>query len=177
MQRLSFRDRKKIPTLTFLVGVPASGKSSWINSHKNEGFVVVEPDAIRREITGNVSDQKQNDEVWKIAKENIIKALKDNRDVVLDATNVKIEDRRQVLENLPECNLRAIIFNCNPRQSMERIQKALEKGQDRADVPYGAILKMCEFFKNECSPEQLKSEGFEVEIFKRHDGQQHSKGK
>jgi len=56
-------DAKDLPELIFTVGIPGSGKSSWINSQK--GYEVVSLDDIRKSM-GNVSDQTKDNEVVNI---------------------------------------------------------------------------------------------------------------
>ena len=160
--QISPREEEQTPSLTILVGIPGSGKSTWIADNKKDDDVVVSPDDIRRELSGNVSDQTQNDKVWFLAKDRTSKALKAGKNVILDATNVSSKSRKRFISGLPECKRRAKRFEADPEVTFQRIRKQIEKGEDRSDVPHGAIASMYEQFKNQSSVQQLESEGYEV---------------
>ncbi len=53
--------KKLIPTFTMLIGIPGSGKSTWIKEN-SKGYEIVCPDVIRTEICGDISDQSKNNE-------------------------------------------------------------------------------------------------------------------
>jgi predicted kinase len=151
-----------LPALTLMVGIPGSGKSSWIAENKSENAVVVSPDDIRRELSGNVSDQTQNAKVWELAKQRTVEALKLGKDVILDATNVATKSRKRFLQGLPPHKLQAKRFEADPEETYKRIQKDLEEGKDRSAVPHGAIISMNEQFSKQSGPERLLEEGFEL---------------
>ena len=77
-----------------LVGIPGSGKSTYLRTLKNNNLRVVCPDEIRKTLTGNISDQSRNGEIWKLAEEEINSLLSEGFYVVLDATNVNTALRR-----------------------------------------------------------------------------------
>ncbi len=159
MIKLSQRD---IPTLTFMIGIPGAGKSQWIKNNTGENTVIVSPDALRKELLGNINDQTKNGQIWAVAKERVISALNDGRDVILDATNVASKNRRNFLTGLPAHKLLAKVFEGDPDVSYERIQKQIQRGEERANVPHGAIVNMHNQFKQQSNPEQLNQEGFEI---------------
>jgi predicted kinase len=72
---------------TITVGISGSGKTTWLLENST-GKRVISPDEIRRELTGDVSDQTKNKEVFKIAFERVINALNNGVSVIFDATNV-----------------------------------------------------------------------------------------
>jgi predicted kinase len=160
---ISYREKHaSLPALIMMVGIPGSGKSTWISKNSVENTVVVSPDDIRRELSGNVSDQTQNAKVWFLVKERTSKALRDGKNVILDATNVASKSRKRFLQGLPPHKLQAKRFEADPEESNRRIRKQIESGEDRADVPHSAILSMHEQFKNQSNPEQLQTQGFEL---------------
>ena len=59
-----------MPSLIELIGVSGSGKSTWIKNNKSKWnkTVVISPDEIRKELTGNISDQSKNKEVFELTK-------------------------------------------------------------------------------------------------------------
>ncbi len=151
-----------LPKLVFMVGIPGSGKSKFIKETTDENTIVVCPDQIRKELTGDVSNQTKNGEVWDLAKRRAAEALKNGKDVILDATNVSSSRRKGFSQGLPPHKLFAKLFYCDPEVSYQRIRKQIENGEERANVPHGAIVRMHEQFEKESKPEQLIGEGFEL---------------
>ena len=151
----------QLPEFIILIGLPGSGKSTWISKYnKNNKYIVVSPDDIRRELTGDVNDQQQNNKVWEIAKENTINSLKKGKSVILDATNTNIEYRKMFMGGLPPARLMAKVFEVDPEVSKERISKDIGDGKDRANVPPDIIDKMYDELNK--SKDKLEDEGFEV---------------
>ena len=150
-----------IPELIITVGIPGCGKSTWVNEHKGGAFVVC-PDDIRREITGNITDQSQNDKVWAIAKTRVFAWLNNKYDVILDATNVSTKGRRSFIEGLPKCRLVAQCFPMAPEEAYARIKKDLDAGVDRSVVPEELVYRM--YGEYLYTVKVLKSEGFMVFI-------------
>lgn len=72
-------------TLIILVGIPASGKSTWAGRQSAE---VVSSDAIREELCGDVTDQSRNSEVFALFHERLADALKYDRTVIADSTGL-----------------------------------------------------------------------------------------
>jgi len=62
-----------VPTLIFTVGIPGSGKSTWI--HSQDGFEVVSLDDIRKSL-GDVSDQSKDRTVVSMAKSRLNNLLR-----------------------------------------------------------------------------------------------------
>ena len=76
--------------LEILIGLPASGKSSYCKDKlkENRDIEIVSSDAIREEVFGDVNDQSHNGEVFNIVFKRVREAILNNRDVILDATNL-----------------------------------------------------------------------------------------
>lgn len=87
------------PTLTVLVGLSGSGKSTIATeiAHKNPNTVIVSSDAIREELTGNYENQEHNEEVFKVFHDRIRKNLEQKRNVIADATNLTMKSRRAIM--------------------------------------------------------------------------------
>lgn len=79
-----------------MVGLPASGKSTFANKHKE--CVIVNTDDIRQEILGDWKNQDNGDLIFKIAYERIGKALDSRHDVIFDATNVQRKYRKKIFQ-------------------------------------------------------------------------------
>jgi Predicted kinase len=156
------------PTLLMLIGIPGSGKSSWLNSQKkgnlrtlidNEPFWIVCPDALRKKRFDNVSDQSQNTAVWQEAKDLTTGFLQHGTAIILDATNVNTKYRRDFISELPPCKLLAKVFPVTPETAWERVMDDLLAGRDRATVPEETIYRMYGEFLY--TMKVLPSEGFE----------------
>jgi hypothetical protein len=58
-----------------LVGIPGCGKSTYLRKVNSPNVLIVCPDDIRRELTGDISDQSRNGDVWVAAEERIKSGL------------------------------------------------------------------------------------------------------
>jgi predicted kinase len=166
MYRISSRDPDDpTPALIFTIGIPGSGKSTWIKSmlesNEHGEIVIVSPDEIRYELTGNMSDQSVNYKAWMLAKQRTTDALKAGKDVILDATNVVAKNRKNFLKGLPPHALYAKTFETKPEEAISRVKKDIEEGKNRSNVPEDVIRKMHENFENQSTSEKLEEEGFE----------------
>lgn len=130
------------PTFTMLIGIPGSGKDRWINKQNLENTFVVTPDKIRKELSGNISDQSRNDEVWTIAKAQTIYFLNQNQNVILNATNVNTDLRRKFLSSLPPCKKVVILFDSEPDICCERIKNDIKRNIDGTNVPESVVYRM-----------------------------------
>lgn len=125
---------------SMLIGIPGSGKSTWL---KKSSKLVICPDAIRMWLTNDVSDQSQNDVVWKIALYTTIWNLENNFSVVLDATNVNTTLRRSFISQLPQnIEKHAIVFETDPEICIQRIHKDIIDNVTRSQVPPEVIYRM-----------------------------------
>lgn len=87
------------PTLIIMVGPPASGKTTLakhISSHF-DNYKIVSPDEIRKELTGDASNQEKNPEVFDIVYKRLIEYLDDGFNVIYDATNCRTTYRMKII--------------------------------------------------------------------------------
>ena len=110
------------PKFIIPVGISGSGKSTWINTLEGQGYAVVSPDDIRREVLGTVNDQSRGSEIFQIAYQRVVDALNAKNSVIFDATNVSSSDRREMLKYLKnnvnvDFDAYAKIFDGNPEVS------------------------------------------------------------
>lgn len=100
------------PTIFYCVGLPASGKSTWAETHKEElNAVVHASDSIREEL-GNINDQSKNELVFKILHQRIKDDLSAGKNVIYDATSLNRKRRiafLQELKNIP-CEKICVLF-------------------------------------------------------------------
>ncbi|MGV9199939.1 MAG: AAA family ATPase, partial [Promethearchaeia archaeon] len=127
--------QKSDPLFIMTIGIPGSGKSRWVEKNiPDEKFVIVCPDMIRKEVTGRISDVSQDKKVWSIAKSRVIAALREGKNVVLDATNVNQKHRQKFVKRLPPHQLYAKKFEVSPGTAKKRIQKDIETQKERSHV-------------------------------------------
>ena len=95
-------------TLTLMVGVSGSGKSTHAAKlAQTLPADIVEPDAIRLELTGNASDQSRNGEVFRLAHTRTEAKLRSGISVVVDATNLDRKTRAEWLAIARRCGAEA----------------------------------------------------------------------
>lgn len=125
-------ENKAMSTIYTLIGLPASGKSTFTKAM--DGCVVVSSDAIREELFGSAEVQRGHSHVFAIARERIAMAIRDDRDVVFDATNLTVGARRVALDQ--EAHHVAVLFT-TPVDECKRRNALRER-----HVPEIAIDKM-----------------------------------
>jgi predicted kinase len=151
MEKLNPDFKSEKPNFIIPVGISGSGKSTWIKTLEGQGYVVVSPDDIRREILGSVNDQSRGNEIFNIAYQRVIDAINSGKNVIFDATNVGSSDRKRMLDFLKQNVNRdfdayAKIFDADPEVSKERIKKDIEAGVDRSNVPPEVIDRQYQKF-------------------------------
>lgn len=100
-----------IKTLIVTMGVPGSGKTTYVNAWADQlrdlgqNPTIIRPDDIRKELTGDESDQTRNKEVFELAHDRLNQALITAEPVVFfDATNVSPFARKNIMEIVDEAN-------------------------------------------------------------------------
>ncbi len=93
------RQERQLPQcrLHILVGPAGSGKSSWARDHLQH-TVIVSSDRMRRELTGDPSDQSQNYLVFQRCMDRVREELHRGREVTFDATNYSAKLRTMPLQ-------------------------------------------------------------------------------
>ena len=92
-----------------MVGVPGSGKSTFASKHPE--CIVVSTDAIRKELFGDESEQKNGALVFEIAYARLAQAVALGHDVIFDATNVKRKSRAELFKRFPNVEHVAVFVN------------------------------------------------------------------
>jgi len=84
--------------LILLVGIPASGKSTLAGKLVQKGYTVINADAIRLELYGNEMEQGNPQDVFALFFQRLEGLLQDEKDIVVDNTNLKLAHRKQILD-------------------------------------------------------------------------------
>ena len=131
------------------IGISGSGKSTYIRRNfKPE--VVINPDTIRKELTGDIGNHTMETKLWgEIVPQRIHIALEKYGEAVLDATNVDSGLRGKFLKQFgSDVKKIALIFNVDPDITKNRIKTDLQNKVDRSPVPDYAVDRQYEKFKN-----------------------------
>lgn len=124
-----------MPTYYFMVGIPNSGKSTYA---KSLGCRVICPDEIRKQ-----HPEWNGDQVFELARREIIEALKAGKDVVLDASaTIRRWRARDIAVGKPYADRVVCLWMDTPlevclRRNNERIQR-----DGHVKIPQSEIKRM-----------------------------------
>jgi predicted kinase len=134
------------PIFIMMVGLVGSGKSTYAKQLSDDiNAIICNSDAIRGELFGNENIQNQNEEVFRVLHKRIKNNLKNGKNTIYDATNIKSRRRRAFLselKNIPcikKCIIMATPFHMCYKQNESRSRI----------VPYEVIDRM---YKNWNTP-------------------------
>ena len=133
------------------IGISGSGKSRLYNLNYQD-YVKICPDDIRKELTGSISDQSKNKEVFELAQKRIDDCIANDKNVFYDATNINTEYRKKFVNKYKETNVRIVyvILPADVNISYQRIKNDLDNKVDRSKVSYQVLLRQYEMYYN-CS--------------------------
>ena len=145
LKKLLSEDNTKKKKLYFTIGISGCGKSTYLNKHFSKD-IIVSPDDIRKQMTGNISNQDMNIAVWEDARSQLRTLLDTKGIAVLDGTNTSSYYRNLNLKEFNDLDIEkiALVFPANVKVSYDRIQQQLKKGIDRANVPYSVVQRQYE---------------------------------
>lgn len=138
------------PILYMLIGVPSSGKSTWIASHDWDwnNTVIISTDNIidrRAEAQGKTYSDVFQSEIKSATAEmeqNLRQAIKANKNIIWDQTNLTPKTRRSKLEKIPNNYKKIAVFFKTPSEQElhNRLTKrATEIGKH---IPRNIVLGM-----------------------------------
>jgi len=128
--------------LYVLVGLPASGKTTYANN--NLDAVILSSDEYREKMYGDINDQMHNSEVFDALYKDMIRLLRDSKNVCVDATNISRKSRSRIINLIRDshiyCDIECVLFATSIGTILYR-----NSIRDRV-VPIGVINKMlCSF--------------------------------
>ena len=148
-----------MPTMYMLIGVPASGKSTWVEKHKGDALVISTDNLI--EIYAADNGKTYNDVFFehikiatKIAMEHAEAAFAAGQDVIWDQTNITKKSRKGKLAMVPEHYRKTAVFFATPLE--EEWQRRLNSRPGKS-IPAHILDSMVEMLE---MPEQ--DEGWSV---------------
>lgn len=145
-----------------LMAIPGAGKSTWIEQQgPPAGVTVVSPDEIRLALTGDMSNQDRNAEVFAEARRQAAEALAAGDDVVWDATNVTARARADILSIAKAARAHAELVVLDVPLAVAKERNA---GRERV-VPEDVLDRMFGQFHDSLG--QIGTEGWDVIQFDR----------
>lgn len=126
-------------TLLITVGVSGSGKTTFRKTL--EDYKCVSPDDIRKEVTGNISDQSKNNDVWIKAYERLRTYLECGFNVIFDSTACNVFTIKSLQDIAEKFNCKVLfkLFETDEQTAFDRIQKDLQNKIERSNVPRAVI--------------------------------------
>ena len=105
--------------LYMLIGVPGSGKSTWIRSRSHDAVVAstddkIEAAAAAQGLTYNDVFESEYKAANAAMREDVKQAVKDKRDIIWDQTNLTAKSRRGKLGQVPKSYERIALFFPTP---------------------------------------------------------------
>lgn len=154
-KKFDIRELKK-PFVIMLIGVPLSGKTTWIKNNIPKDFpiTIISRDDIIMEVGKGDNyneayesiDEEGEKEVNKILRERIINANSKRENVIIDMTNMSSKRRNTLNHFKKEYNRIGILF---PFLSKEEYEKRNEKrkSEESKYIPYSVIRSMIDNYK------------------------------
>lgn len=93
-----------MPELILVVGLPGSGKSTWISNKYSYdrlftgGITILSSDQVRQELYNDINDQTHNEEVFQYIKDKAVAKLELGHKVIIDATNLTRKSRKSITD-------------------------------------------------------------------------------
>lgn len=147
-----------MPTLYMLIGVPASGKSTWVKSNKGHAIVASSDDYIEQqaERLGSTYSDVFDDYI-KLANNHAIssarQAFSDKQDLIWDQTNLTKNGRRNKLKMVPKDYKKVAVFFPTPHEDVLKKRLAGRTGKNIPDYVITSMIKTLE--------KPTKDEGFD----------------
>lgn len=129
------------------IGISGSGKTRLYNMRYSD-LTLVSPDLIRKELTGSISDQKKNKEVFEEVDRRVEDLVKKGESFFYDATNVNPEFRKKFVEQFRGTDVKVIyvVLPADMQVSYMRIKEDLKNNVDRSKVPFEVLIRQKGFY-------------------------------
>jgi predicted kinase len=136
--------------LIVTVGIPGSGKTSWVKDYieenKDKNIEVISSDEIRKELLNDIKDQSKNKEIFDIMKERTKRSLSNGHITIYEATNISSKRRRALLKEMKKYYSKAIclfkyknLIDCiidNDTRSKRVPDEVIERMYKNIEIPH-----------------------------------------
>ena len=136
------------PIIYMTVGISGSGKSKFADFFlKGVQATEINLDNIRKEL-GDVSDQSQNDKVFKMADNRMIAELAGGFNVFLSNTNLRLGSIKDLVRRFPHNDIVVFVMEdaFDKQLCADRVADDIENGVNRSNVPSEVIDSQFEKF-------------------------------
>lgn len=124
-------EAKENPIITFLIGPPASGKSTWKAENAKNAISISRDDLVdeMRKGTGmtyaeTFGNKEFQGKVNTALDNHINKTVKSGKDIVVDMTNMNAASRKKVLPKVPSYYIKnAVVFQTSRPEILRRLEK------------------------------------------------------
>ena len=149
------------PILYMLIGIPASGKSTWIKNHKHDAVIIdtdsyLDDVAYKAGLTYSNVFAAHSKAAEKAMYTKLAQAVKDRKDILWDQTNLTIKSRMKKLAMIPDDYDKIAVIFKNPDH--DELRRRLDSRPGK-DIPMPIIRNMI----NSYQPPH-DSEGFDKVI-------------
>ena len=148
-----------MPKCYVLVGVPGSGKSTWVNNQYWADSCVyistdqyVEIEAVTQGKTYSEVFDEYMPTAVNLMVEDVKAASETDKDIIWDQTSTTLASRRRKFNMLPEYEMIAVVFDTPPRQVLET-RLASRPGKV---IPMTVLTDMIENFESVTEDEGFK---------------------
>lgn len=96
-------EKSAIQEAYIMVGIPASGKTTWARRKSSEGMVNIALDRIRAEVYGRTPfhlDPRLESEVWAIAYDQCVESLEQGKSVIIDSMALTRDFRHSIMRHI-----------------------------------------------------------------------------
>lgn len=147
-----------MPTVYMLVGVPASGKSTWAKQNHSGALIASSDDYIEQQAKKmGTTYSDVFDTYIKAANNHAIatarKAFSDNIDLIWDQTNLTKNGRKNKLKMVPHSYKKVAVFFPTPHEDVLKKRLASRPGKNIPDYVVNSMIKTIE--------KPSKEEGFD----------------
>ena len=138
-----------MPTLFMLIGVPASGKSTWAKNNRGNALVASSDDFIEKQAEKmGTTYSVVFDDYIKAANTHALatakKAFSDNIDLIWDQTNLTKNGRRNKLKMVPNSYKKVAVFFPTPHEDVLKKRLAGRPGKHIPDYVISSMIKTVE---------------------------------
>ena len=124
------------------IGISGSGKTRLYNMRYSD-LTLLSPDLIRKKLTGNISDQTRNRDVFKEVDRLVEEYTNEGKSFFYDATNVNTEFRKAFSEKFRGTDVKIVyvVMPADIAVSMKRIKNDIKNKTERASVPQHSLIR------------------------------------